>query len=64
MTHDEYTLLVQRINDDDLENGKVLKVNGQWYIEGEKSEVPRPVINLPHWTEGTRQVVIAGTVVR
>lgn len=64
MTHDEYNLLVQRINENDLATGKVLKANGQWYIEGEVSEVPRPVIKLPHWTEGTRQVVIEGTVVK
>jgi hypothetical protein len=58
MTNTEYNMLVRMINDLDLESGKVLKANGQWYIQGKKSEVPRPVIKLPHWTEGTKKVVI------
>jgi hypothetical protein len=58
MTNSEYNLLVRRINDLDLKNGTVIKVNGKWHIMGEKSDVPRPVIKLPHWTEGTKKVVI------
>ncbi len=58
MTNSEYNMLVRVINDMDLEEGKVMKVNGQWYIEGKKSEVPKPIIKLPHWTEGTKKVVI------
>lgn len=58
MTNTEYNMLVRMINDRDLESGKVLKANGQWYIEGKKSDVPCPVIKLPHWTEGTKKVVI------
>ncbi len=60
MTNDEYNMLVQLINDADFATGKVMKINGQWYGEGEKSEVPAPVVNMPHWTEGTRRVVIEG----
>jgi hypothetical protein len=58
MDRDEYNMLVRRINDEDLESGKVLKANGQWYVEGKKSNVPKPIIKLPHWTEGTKAVVI------
>lgn len=58
MDNDEYNMLVRMIHDLDLKSGKVLKANGQWYIEGEKFDVPRPVINLSYWTEGTKQVVI------
>lgn len=58
MTNDEYNLLVRTINELDLENGKVLKANGQWYITGKRSKVPRPIIKLPHWTEGTKRIVI------
>lgn len=58
MTNSEYNMLIRMINDRDLKSGKVLKANGQWYIEGKKSDVPRPVIKLPHWTEGTKKVVI------
>lgn len=60
MTRDEYLMLVQRIRDADLESGKVLKADGKWYVEGKKSRVAAPVIKLPHWTEGTRAVVIEG----
>jgi hypothetical protein len=58
MTNTEYNMLVRMINELDLEKGKVLKANGKWYIEGKQSAVPRPVIKLPHWTEGTKKVVI------
>lgn len=58
MTSEEYEMLVRRINEKDLESGKVLKANGQWYVEGKKSKVPKPIIRLGHWTEGTRVVVI------
>jgi len=58
MTNSEYNMLVRVINDMELEKGKVLKANGKWYIEGTKSEVPRPIIKLPHWTEGTKKVVL------
>ena len=64
MTDEEYEKLVRRINDADYESGKVLKANGKWYIEGKKSEVPRPVIRLPHWTEGTRKVVVEGQAIK
>lgn len=64
MTDEEYEKLVRRINSADYESGKVLKANGKWYIEGKKSEVPRPVIKLPHWTEGTRKVVVEGQVIK
>lgn len=58
MTNTEYNMLVRTINKHDLESGKIIKVNGQWHIEGKQSAVPRPVIKLPHWTEGTKRVVI------
>lgn len=58
MTNTEYNMIVRTINEMDLESGKVIKANGQWYIQGKKSAVPRPVIKLPHWTEGTKKVVI------
>lgn len=58
MNNEEYNKLVQTINDADLESGKVLKANGRWYIRGKKSRVPRPVIKLPHWTEGTKRGVV------
>ncbi len=61
MTNSEYNMLIRVINDMDLEEGKVMKVNGQWYIEGKKSEVPKPIIKLPHWTEGSQKVVIDPT---
>ena len=58
MTETEHNMLVRMINELDLESGKVLKANGQWYIEGKRSRVPKPIINLPHWIEGTKRVVI------
>jgi len=58
MTNTEYNMIIRVINDFDLESGKVLKANGQWYIEGKRSDVPRPVIKLSHWTEGSKKVVI------
>jgi hypothetical protein len=64
MTKEEYEMLVRSINKADYESGKVLKANGKWYIEGKKPEVPRPVIKLPHWTEGTKEVVIEGRAIR
>jgi len=60
MDNSEYNMLVQLINDADFTTGKVMKANGQWYVEGKKSEVPAPVVNLPHWTEGTKRVVVEG----
>ena len=58
MTKTEYLILVSKINDLELESGKVLKANGQWYVQGKRSKVPAPIIKLPHWTEGTKKVVI------
>ncbi|PID85087.1 MAG: hypothetical protein CSA11_12150 [Chloroflexi bacterium] len=58
MTNSEYNMLVRVINDMDLEEGKVIKVNGQWYVQGKKSKVPKPIIKIPHWSEGTNKVVI------
>ena len=52
--------LIQRINDSDLESGKVYKIGGQWRIEGKTAAVPVPVIKLPHYTEGTKAVAIPG----
>lgn len=58
MTETEYQDLVRHINEMGLTSGKVLKANGQWYIEGKAEEVARPVIKLPHWTEGKGVKVI------
>lgn len=58
MNDSEYYMLVRRINELDLESGQVMKINGQWYINGKRSKVPKPIINLPYWTEGTKCVVI------
>jgi len=58
MTNEEYDMLVRHIRESDLESGEVAKVNGQWYIEGKQTKVPKPIIKLSHWTEGTKRVVI------
>lgn len=62
MTPEERELLVRTIDENDLESGRVVKANGQWFIEGEQAQVPKPVIKLPHWTEGTKAIVIEGVV--
>ncbi|MBE2223149.1 MAG: hypothetical protein IAF02_16525 [Anaerolineae bacterium] len=58
MDDDDYNLLVREINERNLKKGKVVKANGQWYIAGEECKVKRPIIKLPHWTEGTKKVVV------
>lgn len=58
MNAHEKAMLVQQIRDMGLESGKVIKANGQWYIEGKPYDVPAPRFNVPHYTEGTKQVVI------
>lgn len=58
MNRTEKNMLVQFIRDNDISSGTVVKANGQWYVEGKKSKVPPPVIKMPHWTAGTKQVVI------
>ena len=58
MTNTEYNMLVCMINEKGLKSGRALKANGQWVVEGQKCDVPSPLIKLPHWTEGTKKVVI------
>lgn len=58
MDDDDYHMLIRLIQEEGYVSGKVLKANGRWYIDGKKEDVPRPIIKLPHWTEGTKKVVI------
>jgi lipoate-protein ligase B len=60
MNKGEEEALVRRIREMDLDEGKVIKASGVWVVEGKQAEVPQPVIRLPHWTEGTKAVVIEG----
>ena len=67
MTHDEWLMLTRLIDELELEEGRVLKANGQWFVSGTK-RVPAPYIGndpktkLGMWTEGTNKVVIEGQV--
>ncbi len=47
MTNEEYNQLVKAINDLGLCEGKVMKINGQWYIEGTKNTTDPPALPPP-----------------
>ena len=58
MTDSEYLMLCNVINQGDMVNGKVMKLGGRWYVKGKRADVPKPIIKLPHWVEGTKRGVV------
>ena len=63
MDKDEELQLITQIRALGLNSGRVVKADGQWYIEGKKHDVAPPIINIPHWSEGSKRgVVIEGVL--